>query len=300
MSASTRKRGPNWTQIECEVVVRDYFKMLYLELAGKPYSKTETRRKIRPLLSDRSDSSIEYKRENISAILLELGEPYIIGYKPAKSYQKLLKEVVEGHLAAHRSDHEKLVDYVLGEIDIPDIINVNWENVLDERVAQRVMESDAIGSPEPEVYRSYKARPISFTEKEHSNRRLGEMGEKFVVEYEKNRLIQMERRDLADEVEWSSNEHGDGLGYDVRSFNKDRPDEELYIEVKTTTGGEYQPFYITENEAAFSRDYARQYSLYRVFDFKRQARLFPLPGAVEKYVHLLPQNYKAIFPGNSR
>lgn len=84
----------------------------------------------------------------------------------------------------------------------------------------------------------------------------------------------------------------------MRSFaieNGIAKDKELFIEVKTTNSGKYQPFLITDNELAFSKDFAESYSLYRVYDFKERARLFQMPGAVDKFVNLRPELYRASF-----
>ncbi len=67
----------------------------------------------------------------------------------------------------------------------------------------------------------------------------------------KFRLWRTGRDDLLSAVEWTSKEHGDGAGYDIRSFDG-KTDDELFIEVKTTNSGMYQPFLITQNEVAFS------------------------------------------------
>jgi hypothetical protein len=59
----------DWSDIEVELIVVDYLSMLQMELAGQPFSKTEHRRKLHPLLNNRSDGSIEFKHQNISAVL---------------------------------------------------------------------------------------------------------------------------------------------------------------------------------------------------------------------------------------
>src|SRR5690242_12814674 len=84
----------DWSRFEVEAVIADYFAMLAAELMGEPYNKTEHRRQLSLLLNNRSDGSIERKHQNISAIMIELGYPYIAGYKPLGNYQKLLAEVV--------------------------------------------------------------------------------------------------------------------------------------------------------------------------------------------------------------
>jgi vacuolar-type H+-ATPase subunit E/Vma4 len=69
--------GRDWTELEVEAIVADYFSMLEKELRGVPYNKSAHRRALKPLLRDRSDGSIEMKDQNITAILIEAGHPYI-------------------------------------------------------------------------------------------------------------------------------------------------------------------------------------------------------------------------------
>ncbi len=70
----------SWSNIEVELIIADYFQMLSLELKGDSYSKAEHRRSLIPLLTNRSDGSVEFKHQNISAVLINLGQPYIKGY----------------------------------------------------------------------------------------------------------------------------------------------------------------------------------------------------------------------------
>jgi len=278
--------GNGWDWLECEAIVQDYFVMLSDELIGLGFSKAEHGRNLLPRLNGRSISSIEYKHRNISAVLVEMGQPYIQGYKPAFNYQQQLKQVVLAHFAGHPFDLEQIIlaaDRSPG--DSPAV--VDWAQVLDLELPEKLT-----GISEPE--RKYLARRTNFSERERNNRQLGERGEAFVIEFERYRLEMAGRPDLAREIQWSSNEQGDGLGYDVRSFNPLK-EEPIYIEVKTTNSGKYQPFFISSNEVAFSKYQAQHYSLYRVFDFKKQPRIFRLNGAVEQYVHLTTQSYKASF-----
>ena len=53
-----------------------------------------------PRLNNRSHGSVELKHQNISAVLIEMGMPYISGYKPRVNYQRsLLPAVVGEHLS---------------------------------------------------------------------------------------------------------------------------------------------------------------------------------------------------------
>jgi hypothetical protein len=72
--------------------------MLDQELRDTPFNKSDARRRLRERLDERSEGAIERKHQNISAILIELGFPYVRGYKPLSNYQRLLYEVVRERL----------------------------------------------------------------------------------------------------------------------------------------------------------------------------------------------------------
>lgn len=74
---------PDWSDAESDLIVADYFAMLADDLSGRRYNKAEHRRRLTPLLSNRSDGSLEFKHQNISAVLKGLGEDWIPGYRPA-------------------------------------------------------------------------------------------------------------------------------------------------------------------------------------------------------------------------
>ena len=98
---------------------------------------------------------------------------------------------------------------------------------------------------------------------------------------------------LADNVEHVSKTRGDGLGFDVRSFDNDGKDR--LIEVKTTSFGKETPFFITKFEVEFSRNQSDRFHLYRVFEFRKDPRLFSLKGAVDAHCHLDPVTYQGRF-----
>ena len=276
-----------WDWLECELLVADYMTMLRLDLLGERYSKASHRRALQHHLKGRSEGSIEYKHQNVSAVLIEMGMPYISGYKPAFNYQKQLEKVVLSYLAGHPA----FIDEMALSADVATIMEsqrqVNWDEVYDPEPPEMI---PRVAQNRPE----YLARRIDFSECERRNRKLGESAENFIYELEKSRLTQEGRPDLAAEVEWCSRDRGDGLGFDIRSFDA-RRDEECFVEVKATRSGKYQPFFISENERAFSNDYADAYRLYRVYEFGVAPRLFVLPGAVENHVRLIPKNYQARF-----
>lgn len=280
------ERG-GWDWLECEFLVNDYVTMLEKHLLGRPYSKAEHRRALRPCLSNRSEGSIEYKHQNVSAVLLELGLPYIPGYKPAFNYQQQLKQVVLSYLAGHQAVVDDVNFFADQVVNKPEHYDCQWDSVFDPEPPERIPHV-------AEVRPSYLAKRIDFSERERRNRQLGESAEEFVLHVEKQRLTAQGRPDLAIEVEWSSKERGDGLGFDIRSFDA-VGEKERFLEVKATKSGKYQPFFISENERSFSNEFAEAFSLYRVYDFGVGSRIFILPGAIEQHVQLSPQSYKARF-----
>ena len=278
--------GKQWSLLECEALVADYFKMLHKEFAGKDINKDQHRDALAAKLNDRGHAAIDSKHRNVSAILVELNQPYIQSYKPAYGYPVQLKLAALAHLAGNQDQLEQQLASVGDMAEMPESMPA-WNQVLDQDIPEKI---HTVKEPE----REFLARRLNFAERERLNRRLGDMGEEFVLNYERFRMGQEQRPDLADEIEWTSKEKGDGLGYDIRSFDA-RRDRELFIEVKTTNSGKHQPFFITENEVEFSKKEKRQYKLYRVYNFRNAPRLFQLPGAVDQHVHLSAQNYKASF-----
>ena len=276
----------SWSRTECEAIVADYLMMLYAECRGETYSKAEHRRLLKQQLQSRSDGSIEYKHQNISAILLKADHVYIRGYKPAWNYQALLEEVVVSRLEQTSKDIHAVEDTLSTrlpeQLSVPDLHSL-FVSPPEMKVKHGVREK-----------REFKPKRINYAEKEAWNRALGQRGEEFVLAVEKARLASLGREDLVQDIEWTSKEKGDGAGYDVRSFDG-KTDEELFIEVKTTNSGMYQPFLITQNELLFSETNIERYALYRLFDFANVPSLFSLKGRITDHVQLEPRLYSAGF-----
>jgi hypothetical protein len=90
--------GGDWSTAEVRATVDDYLAMLTAEIAGQRYSKAEHRRALSPKLNAvRTAAAIEFKHQNISAAMLDLGPPYIRGYKPRGNYQAALTTAIQRH-----------------------------------------------------------------------------------------------------------------------------------------------------------------------------------------------------------
>lgn len=280
------RRGKPWSHTEVWLTVVDYFSMLSKELHGEQYNKTEHRNILLTQLNGRSKSAIEFKHQNISAVLVELGLPSIDGYKPHFHFQKLLFDVVVEYVENHDS---LLLDIAIDTDEYStsqfDFLTLNPREVI-------VTPPEFRGaSEELNTYRKRVASKYNFQEQEIKNRVLGFMGEEFTYNFEKTRLTSLNRIDLAKKVEWISRDKGDGSGFDILSF--DTNGEERFIEVKTTNYGKRFPFLITENEVLASEELGEQYFLYRVFAFNRFPKLFMVNGPVSQNFSLRPKLYQA-------
>lgn len=273
----------DWSRLEVEATVADYVAMLESEIRGEPYSKAEHRRDLQPLLDGRSEGAIEYKHQNISAVLIDLGYPYIDGYKPAFNYQQLLFDVVEDRL---RTDGE-LARLVEADVerpppppDVDDILST-----LVDPPPPRDRPDRSYERPRPFAAR----RAVDYLAMEARNSALGLEGERYVLGYERARLVHAGKPNLADRIEQTSVEVGDGAGFDVRSYETDGSDR--FIEVKTTAYGIYTPLYLSRNELRVSQEMDDRYHLYRAFQFRKSPRLFTVAGRLDKTLRLEPTQY---------
>ncbi|RZJ43819.1 MAG: DUF3883 domain-containing protein, partial [Brevundimonas sp.] len=113
------------------------------------------------------------------------------------------------------------------------------------------------------------------------------------LHHERTRLIAADRPDLARKIEWTSQERGDGAGYDIRSF--DPTGAERLIEVKATRGGPTTPFYLTRTEREVSQERPDHWRLYRLHDLSAAPGLFVLPPPLEAAVTLEAETWRAGF-----
>ena len=226
--------GVDWTGAEVAATVGDYLVMLVAEAAGLQYSKTAHRRALSQRLSPaRTASAIEFKHQNISAAMIELGLPYIRGYKPMGNFQEALSAEIQRRLQADPALLDKL--------------RTGSADAVPAGLLQRTdPPRRAAGNRERASVGNRPGRHPDYGLLQEENRKRGAQGEELVVDYERTWLRERGRGDLADRVRWTARDDGDGLGYDVLSYGADG--RERYIEVKTTALGAQTPFYISSAE----------------------------------------------------
>lgn len=272
--AEETRQGEDWSAIELDAIIADYFAMLGDELAQRPYVKAH-HRVVLMQMTGRSAASVEFKHRNISAVLQELGLPWIWGYKPAPNYQEALFEAVDRYLSVNRNivEHQPAAPPV----------TVIATDVFTE------MPATAPQPRRPALERL--VRKFDPVERDFRNRQLGRAGEEFVVEVERRRLVAQDRADLANKIRWVAMEDGDGAGFDILSF--DHTGSERLIEVKTTNGAAQTPFFMTRNEIAVARERSAQWQLYRVHLFAQKPKIFTVRPPLESALRLDPETWRA-------
>jgi hypothetical protein len=275
--ADNETAGMNWSRAELDRIVADYFEMLREEQAGRRPNKAQHRRALREHV-DRSEGSIEFKHQNISAVLTELGLPWINGYKPARNYQGAIFDAIDRFLV----ENPDPVPYA----PPPTVQLAETQRLYEE--APPVLGQRIVRRPAGLVRLIRKFDPAL---RDQLNRSLGQAGEQQVYDHEQRKLFDAGRKDLAKKVRWVSQVDGDGAGYDIRSF--DSTGAERLIEVKTTRGGNMTPFYLSRNENDFAKEKPEAFRLYRLYDFSKLPKLFTLKPPLEAVLQLEPLTFRA-------
>ncbi len=275
----------DWSKKEVALIIQDYFKMLQQELNQQKYNKASYRKSLVTELDERSHGSVEFKHQNISAVLAEVGAPFIKGYKPRYNYQQLLADQVLNYISENRILLEKeFENFAAQPATQKQWSQVDFNNLLDDEPALSVVKEN-----EP----TFKPIKINYLEKEQNNRNLGEAGEALIIQYEKWRLVQAGKDNLADKVEWISKDLGDGTGFDILSKNNNGTDR--YIEVKTTKLSKEAPIFLTSNELSFAQLKSNNFFLYRLFNFNSAPQFFIKSGNYAGFCKLIPASYKGFF-----
>lgn len=279
--------GKAWTGTEIDLAVATYLDIYERSAAGENYSKSDVYRGLSARLEVRTPKSIARKMSNISFVLVELGWPHLPGLRPLPNIQgaivpKVVAAIKDRGGLDDAAQNLLLPAAMLGPVDlvfatfIPRIGRLEWP----ERVNTWV--------PVKRDYVGLEAR----------NAALGLAGELAVLQFEEQRLREAGAANLARRIDHVSQSEGDGLGYDIKSFDADG--REKYIEVKTTTGGNTMPFFLTRRELVVSTRLPNNYCLARVYDFPRAvggrkaAGLYELRGALDSTCRLTPHTYEAI------
>jgi hypothetical protein len=274
--ADEAKIGTNWQDDELDAIVADYFAMLEADIAGRPYVKSHHSKALMELVG-RTHRSVEFKHQNISAVLDELGMPWIPGYIPKRNYQNAIFDAIDRYLTKHPAMLQAVAAPPVQPAAHADIF-VSSPPLTEERIPARLHRL---------------VRKFDPVERDHRNRSLGRAGEEFVIDVERRRLVSADRTDLARKIRWISAEEGDGAGYDILSFEPNG--RERLVEVKTTNGSARTPFFLTRNERDVATERQEDWRIYRVHLFSTEPRIFTIAPPLERAVNFSVETWRASF-----
>lgn len=239
----------------------------------------------------------KFSRENIDLKgKKELAKGYEAGTIISKYYEKgnySDKELIDDLMALKsiyedicenmsNSSYMNIVDNVLNNIDLSYVMAEDARKLLKETLKEekdiKITEAtmlEKVDIPSFKKKNKYAkitkkvTKKIDYIKKAKSNAKNGLLGEELVIIYEKKRLTDLGRKDLAEEIKWVSKED-DRTGYDIVSFDIDEEGniKERYIEVKSTEENETNAFYISSNELSVMERLKTQYFVYRVYKVK--------------------------------
>lgn len=157
----------------------------------------------------------------------------------------------------------------------------DYEEIFDEEVSvvEKILDSQIelakVDAPERKTRKATVSHKVQennpknrdFDESNKKNQKTGDYGEKLVYDYERARLKAAGIDDIERQLIRTSDnkEYGNAYPCDIISIDIETG-ATIYIEVKTTRYAADTPFYISEDERAFSEMNASVYRLYRVFD----------------------------------
>lgn len=263
----------HWTLEEVEGIVERYLLMMRDQELGVYDRKAHLAAADAELPRRAGSGSIGRKLSNITHVLEAMGLPTATGYGALPNIQTLLSAVI----------YDRLNEDVPGEFDAI----VRDGAALEADLSVEV--DPPTGRELAEVQAARTACKVDFAERDQRNRSLGRAGEVWAMAIIREELTRGGRADLAERTVWVSDVVGDGLGYDIASF--DLAGKPIRIEVKTTKGGRTAPFFVSANEVRASSDEEEGYVLFRVFHFPKAPNFYRLSGPLEASCHLRPASF---------
>ena len=163
------EKRKNWSSAELREAVELYLWMLKREERNEDDVKADAIRNARTLIPDRSYKSIEYRMQNISAVLDELGMDWVKGFKPMRGVGSNVKEELKSILL------EKLVSGINSSGDEEGVVGALFEG------AKKTVEVNAFE-------RNTKARKLCLEEYGYScfvcgfnfEEKYGEIGKEYI------------------------------------------------------------------------------------------------------------------------
>mgnify|MGYP001449089589 CR=1 FL=1 len=95
-SVGSAQAGSGWSSAELEACVRAYRQLWVAQQAGTNMNKSALRREVvQQALSNRGEGAYERRMQNISAVMDELGLPFVQGYLPLRNVGAAKSEIIK-------------------------------------------------------------------------------------------------------------------------------------------------------------------------------------------------------------
>lgn len=105
------------------------------------------------------------------------------------------------------------------------------------------------------------SKRVDYNKKQVKSQENGLFAEKIILNYEKQRLLEIGREDLANKVVLVSKEISENVGFDILSYDSNT-NEKVFIEVKSTEGNTFDNVNITSNELRKMIENPRAWKMY--------------------------------------
>ncbi len=224
------------------------------------HTEAQIRKAIKPLLAVYGELNTTEVKTLLNTVLLFDSDD--ITPSPTRPGEVLILQRI-GNIVAHQVERVKIYDegFVLDKTTRPAKFK------LYNSITNSVIPVTQIKKLKKRTKR-FIARKVDWDKLRERNNEIGDQGEEFVLEFEIDRLKEL-NLDYS-QVQHLSRFQGDGLGFDIFSVNIDGTPR--YIEVKTTSGDLSHPFYMSRNEKFFFEEYSNSAFIYRVYDFDINTR----------------------------
>lgn len=140
-------------------------------------------------------------------------------------------------------------------------VNTKWNSFEIELISDDEKESISTLLSNFDDVKSKILHPKNYDDINHFLKSIGDLGERYVLEYEQKRLLSEKSRfwELVD----GSYALDHNNGFDILSYTAQG--KKVYIEVKTTTGGADESFYMSNNEWEFAQSVVEKGEIYRLY-----------------------------------
>jgi hypothetical protein len=138
-----------------------------------------------------------------------------------------------------------------------------------------------------------KARKVFWEKINQHRNNIGKAGELLVFELEKNKLYEMGKPELVAKIVHVAVELGDGLGYDIKSFDED--ENEIFIEVKSSVKDNGDMF-LSRNELNTIKEKDEKYYIYRISNLDIDEKSYDLEiiqgkDSIFSLFNIIPNSY---------